>query len=81
MREELQIVLQHDEIALADLCVGGIRILHIDRAVPQRFVAESVIDADDVLRRELILIGERSPAVAPIEKFVGESEFQFRMVS
>ena len=40
-----------------------------------------MVDADDVRRRELIVLRERLPSVTPIEKFVGEPEFQLGMIS
>ena len=81
MREELEVVLQGDEIVFADLGVGGIGVLHVNRTIPQRFVAESVIDPDDILGWELILSRERPPAIPAIKEFMGQAELQLRMAS
>ena len=79
MREELKIVFQRDQIVLADFRVGGIRILHVDRIVLQRCVAEAVIDPGNVARRELVTFGQLPPAIASIEKFVREPELEIGM--
>src|SRR5438067_3040070 len=78
--EVLEVVLQDDEIVFADFCVGGIGVLHVDGTVAQRLVTEPVIDPDDVLRRELVFFGQWLPAVAPVEKLVGEPELQLGMI-
>ena len=38
-----------------------------------------MIDSADVLHRQTVALSERSPAVLPIEKFVSQAEFEFRM--
>ena len=32
LREEMKVVFESDEIILADFCIGGIGVFHIDRA-------------------------------------------------
>jgi hypothetical protein len=44
LREETEVVGQRDEIVLGDFRVSRVRVLHVDRAAPQRFVAETVVD-------------------------------------
>ena len=81
LREKLKIVFQHDQIVFADLRVGRVGIFDVDRTIPKGCVAETVIDARNILGWELILLRERLPAVPTIEKFVGQSELELRMVS
>ena len=40
-----------------------------------------MIDAGNISAWELILLGERPPAIPAIEKFVGQAELELRMVS
>ncbi len=63
LREELKIVLQHEQIVLADFRVGRVSIFDVDRAIPKGRVAETVIDSRDVLGGEFILLRERPPAI------------------
>ncbi len=79
MREEPEIVFQRDQVILRDLRIRRIGILDIDRPIPERFVAETVVDPLEILRGQLVTRGQRSPAVASIEKLVRQAELQLRM--
>ena len=50
-REKVQVVAQHDEIVFLNLRVGGIGVLHVDRAVGERRVADRVVDSAHVRHR------------------------------
>src|SRR5207245_9347914 len=73
-RKKLQIVFKRDQMVLGDLRVRRISIFHIDRTLFQRGIPEGMIDADNVLRIQLITPGQRSPSVPSIQEFVGKSE-------
>ena len=73
-RKKLQIVFKRDQMVLGDLRVRRISIFHIDRTLFQRGIPEGMIDADNVLRIQLVTPGKRSPSVLSIQEFVGESE-------
>ena len=50
-REKMQVVSQHDEIVFLNLRIGGIGILHVDRAVGERRVTDRVVDSAHVGHR------------------------------
>ena len=75
LREKLKVVGLYHQIVLANLRVGRISVLNVDRAFAKRFVAESMIDADHVLPGEPIGFAQRLPTVAAVEKLVGQTEF------
>ena len=49
--EKAEVVAQDDEVVFLDLCVGGIGVLDVDRAVGERRVTDRVIDSADVRHR------------------------------
>src|SRR6202035_1887032 len=79
LREELEVIFQRHQVVLANFRIRGIGVLHVDRTLGQRSVAESMIDADDVWILQLVFFSQRPPAIATIEKFVSEPESQFGM--
>ena len=75
----MKVVFESDEIVLADFCIGGIGVFNIDRAGAERFITETVIDSLHVSGWQAVTPNECWPAIAPIEKFVRQAVFQFRM--
>ena len=79
--EKLQIVFKRDQIVFANLCVGRVSVFHINRPILQRRVAERVINPDYVLLWKDVTCAQWLPSILSIQKFVGESDLQFGMIS
>ena len=75
LRKKMQVINQRNESVIADFRVGRISVFHVDLTFRQRGVAESVIDSENLSGRELITLTQWSPAVAAVEKFVGQPKF------
>ncbi len=75
----MEVVLQCHEIVFGNFRIRGIGVLHVNRAVPQRSVAEPMVDPAQLARGETVTLRQGPPAVAALDEFMRETEDQFRM--
>ncbi len=78
-REELALVLEHDDAMARDLGIGGVKVDRVHLARGKRLVGDAVVDAARRRLRQGVSGLQSRPAVAAAEEFVRETESQVGM--